>query len=314
MSTAPASTGSIPAQIQAAERSNNTEKAVTSSLIGVTVLIFFILILFPLFSLSTYAAREGFGIFLDRLIQPNARAALALTMEVALATTLVNLIVGTAVAFVLARSSIRGKAVLDALVDIPLAIPTVVIGFALLLLYGPKGLVGQFLYQAGLKVMFSFPGILLAHVFVTFPFMVRAVGTVLEGFDTNYEKAAKTLGASNLQTFLYVTLPSLRGSLIAGGVLTFAKSLGEFGATMMVSGNLIGRTQTGPLYIYSRFNTGDLEGASAIALALAAFSFVILFVLKVVTTGKSSRVEGDFGLDRASDGRKRPDEEGGSAR
>lgn len=314
METVPAERQPAPLKVQSPGRVYNVEKAVTSSLIGVTVLIFFILILFPLFSLSTYAAGEGFGIFLDRLVQPNARAALALTMEVAAATTLVNLVVGTAVAFMLARSSIRGRSVLDALVDIPLAIPTVVIGFALLLLYGPKGLVGQFLYQAGLKVMFSFPGILLAHVFVTFPFMVRAVGTVLEGLDTNYEKAAKTLGASALQTFLYVTLPSIRGGLIAGGVLTFAKSLGEFGATMMVSGNLIGRTQTGPLYIYSRFNTGDLEGASAIALALAAFSFVILFVLKMITAGKSSHFEGDLGVKGALGGRKRPAEEGSGAR
>lgn len=305
-----------PAKSRPGGGAYDLEKMVTSSLVGLTIAIFFILILFPLFSLYNYAAGEGMGVFLDRLVEPNARKALALTIKVAASTTLVNLVVGTAMAFLLVRSSARGKSVLDALVDIPLAIPTVVIGFALLLLYGPNGPIGKFVHEAGLKVMFSFPGILLAHVFVTFPFMVRAVGTALEGLDTNYEKAAKTLGASSFQTFIYVTLPSIRSGLIAGSVLTFAKSLGEFGATLMVSGNLLGRTQTGPLYIYSRFNMSDLEGASAIALVLAAFSFLILFVLKMVTAQKSSRFEVDSsGVRRVgSSDITRPAGGGGSAR
>lgn len=264
----------------------NLERATKMSLISLTLLIFAILIMFPLGQLFTYAANEGTEVFIDRFVVPEARGALWLTVEVGLATTAVNLVIGTAVAFVLYRSNLRFKNILDALVDIPLAIPTVVIGFALLLLYGPEGWLGRFADSAGLQVLFSFPGIILAHVFVTFPFMVRAVGTALEGLDPNYEKAARTLGASQLQTFIYVTLPALKGGLIAGSVLTFSKSIGEFGATLMVSGNLLGRTQTGPLYIFSRFNTGDIEGASAIALALAIFSFIVLFVLKVVTSEK----------------------------
>jgi len=270
-----------------------TERITTSSLISLILIIFAILIVFPLGQLVTYATEEGWGIFIDRFMVPEAWGALWLTIEIGLAATLVNLFVGTAVAFVLYRSELRFRSVLDALVDIPLAIPTIVIGFALLLMYGPEGWLGRYLHPAGLQILFSFPGILLAHVFVTFPFMVRAVGTALEGLDPNYEKAAKTLGAGSFQTFIYVTLPAVKSGLIAGSVLTFSKSIGEFGATLMVSGNLIGKTQTGPLYIFSRFNTGDIEGASAISLILAVFSFIILFVLRLVTSERKEAVEVD---------------------
>lgn len=254
-----------------------TNMLLASSALG----IFFILVLWPMGFLSRYAVAEGPGLLLARLAQPNAQAALLLSVQVALATTAVNLVVGTMLAFVLVRGTFPGKNLVDALVDIPLALPTVVIGFSLLLLYGPNAPLG-FIGNAGFRVMFAFPGIVLAHVFVTFPFMVRAVGAVLEGMDRRCEDAAKTLGAKPWQTFFLVTLPSLREGLIAGSVLVFAKSLGEFGATIMVSGNRPGRTQTAPLYIFSRFNTGDIAGAAALALALAALSFVILFTFKVL--------------------------------
>ncbi|WP_144351290.1 molybdate ABC transporter permease subunit [Sporomusa termitida] len=262
------------------------EQLLARTLVGIILLIFTILILFPLGQLFTYASKAGLGIFVDRLLSPEALAAIWLTIKIGLASTAVNVVIGTAVAFVLHRVDLPFKNVIDALVDIPLAIPTVVIGFALLLLYGPAGWLGRFIDPETIQILFSFPGILLAHIFFTFPFMVRAVGTSLSGFDQNYERAAKTLGASRLQTLVYITLPGIKTGLIAGSVLTFAKSVGEFGATLMVSGNLIGRTQTGPLYIFSRFNTGDIEGASAIALILAVFSFIILFCLRWLTSDK----------------------------
>ncbi|MDW7673607.1 MAG: molybdate ABC transporter permease subunit [Bacillota bacterium] len=268
------------------QTSYSLEKNINISLLALTVIIFLILIVMPLGELFAFSAKEGIGIFLDRISQPATLHSLGLTFKIALATSIVNLVVGTAMAFVLVRTSIPGKRILDAIVDIPLAIPTVVIGFALLLLYSPNGILGKYLTDSGIKLMFSFPGILLAHIFVTFPFMVRQVGTVLEGLDRNYENAAKTLGASSWQTFFYVTLPALKSGLIAGSVLTFAKSLGEFGATMMVSGNLMFKTRTGPLQIYSLFNTGDLEGASAVAIVLAIISFIVLFALKIATTEK----------------------------
>jgi ABC-type sulfate transport system permease component len=144
---------------------------------------------------------------------------------------------------------------------------------------------GRFFSERGIRVMFSFPGLLLGHVFVTFPFMVRAVGAVLEGAPRSGEDAARTLGATERQVFFRVTLPSIKEGLIAGAFLTFSRSLGEFGASIMVSGNLVGRTQTAPLYIYSRFNTGDVEGAAAIAILLAVASFLILLLLQLVQPG-----------------------------
>lgn len=267
------------------------DQLINKTFIFLVILIFAILIIFPLGQLFTYASQGGLGIFVNRLMVPEAQAAIWLTIKVGLATTVFNLFIGTAVAFVLYRHEFPLRNVVDALVDIPMAIPTIVIGFALLLLYGPDGWIGQFTDSSAFEILFSLPGILLAHIFFTFPFMVRSVGTALEGFDRNLERAAKTLGASTLQTFLRVTLPGIKTGLIAGGVLTFSKSVGEFGATLMVSGNLIGRTQTSPLYIFSRFNTGDIEGASAIALTLALFSFVILFILKYFTSDKKEVVQ-----------------------
>lgn len=251
--------------------------------------LFFALVLLPLLSLERYAVREGLGVFRDRLGNPDALQALRLSGWVALATTVVNAVAGTAMAFVLARYRFPGRKAVNALVDIPLAVPAVVAGFSLLLLYGPLGPLGGLLGERGIRVMFSFPGLLLAHVFVTFPFMVRAVGAVLESLPRSGEDAARTLGAREWQVFAFVTIPSIREGLIAGAFLTFSRSLGEFGASIMVSGNLVGRTQTAPLYIFSRFNTGDVEGASAIAIVLALASFLILLLLQLVQPGNERK-------------------------
>lgn len=267
------------------------EKAVNLSLVSLTVLLFIILIVLPLAELFSFSAKSGLDLFIERLTEPATVAAMLLTFRIALITSLINLVIGTAMAFVLVRTHIPGKRVLDAIVEIPLSIPTVVVGFALLLLYSNKGILGQ--YLSGVKLMFSLPGIILAHVFVTFPYMVRQVGSVLAGLDVNVENASKTLGANSWQTFFFVTLPALRTGIISGTVLVFAKSLGEFGATMMVSGNLMYRTRTAPLQIYSLFNTGNLEGASAVAIVLALISFFIFFGVKLVTVRKKGdgRVE-----------------------
>jgi sulfate transport system permease protein len=264
---------------------NLTNILMLASAIGVA----FILVFWPLGYLSRYAVAQGAGEFIRRLWQPNAQAALLLSLQVALAATAVNAVVGTLMAFVLVRGRFPGKNILDALVDIPLSLPTVVIGFSLLLLYGPEAPMG-FLGGLGFRVMFAFPGIVLAHVFVTFPFMVRAVGAVLDGVDSCCEDAARTLGAKPWQTFFLVTLPALREGLVAGAVLTFAKSLGEFGATIMVSGNRPGRTQTAPLYIFSRFNTGDIAGAAVLALALASFSFFVLLFFRVLQSRRKGGI------------------------
>lgn len=255
-------------------------RLLTESFSAVSLGLFLVLIVLPLGTLVSYAPRQRLAVFYDRLAAPEARSALLLTFQVAAVTTLVNTVVGLGLAVLLVRRRLPGRQTIDALIDIPLSIPTVVIGFALLLLYGPFGLAGQLLSARGVQLMFSFPGIVLGHVFVTFPFAVRSIAVALENLDPNLEDAARTLGARETEVFRHVTLPGIREGLIAGAVLTFARSLGEFGASIMVSGNLLGRTQTAPLYIYSRFNTGDVEGAAAIAVVLAAASFLTLLALK----------------------------------
>lgn len=272
-------------------RPRNIDSLVRLATFSAALGLFLLLILLPLLSLNRYAVREGFGVFWDRLRSPDAVGALRLTAVIALATTAVNGIVGTAMAFLLTRYRFPGRNVINALVDIPLAIPTVVTGFALLLTYGPLGPFGRFLDEHDIQVMFSFPGLLIGHVFVTFPFMVRAVGAVLESVPRSGEEAARTLGAKEWQVFAFVTLPSIAEGIVAGAFLTFSRSLGEFGASIMVSGNLVGRTQTGPLYIFSRFNTGDVEGASAIAILLALASFFILLGLQYVQSSGSGKAE-----------------------
>ena len=272
-------------------RSLNMDSLVRGAIFAAALGLFFLLILLPLVSLNQYAVREGIGVFWDRLKNPDAVGALRLTALVALAATAVNAVIGTAMAFLLTRYRFPGRKVINALVDIPLAIPTVVTGFALLLMYGPLGPLGRFLGERNIQLMFSFPGLLLGHVFVTFPFMVRAVGAVLESVPRSGEDAARTLGAKEWQVFAFVTIPAVKEGILAGAFLTFSRSLGEFGASIMVSGNLVGRTQTGPLYIFSRFNTGDVEGAAAIAILLALASFLILLLLQFVQSPAGRRAE-----------------------
>ncbi|MFH1425025.1 MAG: molybdate ABC transporter permease subunit [archaeon] len=269
---------------EALERAN-VNSATKYALIGLVIGFFLILVLFPIGSMFLYSAGGGFGAFIENITSPAALFSLKFSIILALTTTVCNVAIGTLVAFVLVRYTFFGKNVLNALVDLPIAIPTAVTGFTLLLLYGPMGMAGGFLARHGINIMFAFPGILLAHIFITFPFVVRAVGAVLEGVEASYEEAAKTLGASGLQVFRYVTLPSIMPGLVSGSILSFARSLGEFGATIMVSGNLAMNTQTAPLYIFSRFNSGDLEGASAVAMILAIVSFAMLYILKTLTEG-----------------------------
>jgi sulfate/thiosulfate transport system permease protein len=188
---------------------------------------------------------------------------------------------------VLSKYEFRGREALIVIVNLPVAIPTVVVGTSLLLLWGPIGLLGQFLDPLGLQPMFAPTGVLLAHLFVTFPYMLGAVKPVLDELDVTYEEAAYTMGASRWQTFRLVILPALRGGLFSGALLTFAHSLGEFGATIIVSGNLRLRTQTAPLYIFAQFEAGNLETANAVAAVLATLSFVLFFILIRFTQRKA---------------------------
>jgi sulfate transport system permease protein len=210
---------------------------------------------------------------------PEAVFAMRFSVLIAFATMAVNAVLGTCTALVLSRLRFRGRRALGVVVNLPIAIPTVVVGTSLLLLWGPVGMLGRLLDPLGVQPMFRPAGVLLAHVFVTLPYMVGSVRPVLDQLETRYEEAAHVMGASRWQTFRLVVLPSIQGAVFTGALLSFAHSLGEFGATVMVSGNLGFRTQTAPLYIFAQFEAGNLAQANAVAAVLATLSFVIFFLL-----------------------------------
>jgi len=262
--------------------SDNRRAAVPA---GILVLVLLPLVLLPLGAVFVFAFRGGFPAFWNVVRSADAQFALRFSILIASATAVVNGVLGTFAAYVLAKYRFFGKRPLGVVVNLPVAIPTVVVGTSLLLLWGPIGWLGKVLDPLGFHPMFAPVGILLAHVFVTLPYMVGAVRPVLDELETTYEEAAYTIGASRWQTFRFVILPALRGGLLSGILLTFAHSLGEFGATVMVSGNLRLRTQTAPLYIFAQFEAGKIAEANAVAAVLAALSFVIFFFLLTYGVG-----------------------------
>ncbi|HSJ52877.1 MAG TPA: ABC transporter permease subunit, partial [Anaerolineae bacterium] len=242
--------------------------------VGLLVLVLLPLLLMPLTAIFVFAFRGGVGAFVNALLTADAQFALRFSLLMAFATAGINAVLGTFAAYVLSKYRFPGERTLGIVVNLPVAIPTVVVGTSLLLLWGPIGLLGRVVEPLGLQPMFTPVGVLLAHLFVTFPYMLGAVKPVLDEFETTYEEAAYTIGASRWQTFRHVILPGLRGGLFSGVLLTFAHSLGEFGATVLVSGNLRLRTQTAPLYIFAQFEAGNIAGANAVAALLALLSFV----------------------------------------
>lgn len=247
------------------------------------------LLLMPLAAVYIFAGRGGLGPFWSALTSPDAQFAMRFSLLIAFATALVNGVIGTLAAYVLSKYRFRGREPLSIVVNLPVAIPTVVVGTSLLLLWGPIGLLGRFLDPLGIQPMFAPAGVLLAHLFVTFPYMLGAVKPVLDELESTYEEAAYTMGASRWETFRYVILPALRGGLFSGTLLTFAHSLGEFGATVLVSGNLRLRTQTAPLYIFAQFEAGSIENANAVAAVLATLSFFLFLALLRVTQQAAPR-------------------------
>jgi ABC-type sulfate transport system permease component len=181
--------------------------------------------------------------------------------------------------FIFGTSNFWGRNALIVIISLPTAIPTAVAGFALLLLWGKFGILGSILEPQGIQLMFTATAIILANIFVTFPLAFGVIKPVYETMSQSLEEASATMGATRWQTFRHVTLPSLRGAIVTGALLTFARAVGEFGSTILVSGNLANRTQTAPLYIYAKFNEGQVEAANAIAIVLAIFSFLIFSIL-----------------------------------
>jgi sulfate/thiosulfate transport system permease protein len=241
-----------------------------------------LMVVLPLAALTAQAARPGATAFLEALRDPYAWHALKLTFITALVMVFVNVLTGTATAWVLVRYEFPARGLVNALVDLPFAVPTVVTGVMLVVLFGPASVVGTVLGRYGWGVIYHQPGIVLALLFVTYPFVIRSVQPVLMELDRAEEEAAATLGAGAWTIFRRVTLPALWPSILTGGAVSFSRALGEFGSVVMVAGNQPLATKTAPLYIFGEIESGNRHGALVISVALLASSLLILLVLNGV--------------------------------
>jgi sulfate/thiosulfate transport system permease protein len=245
-------------------------------LIGSVVAYVSILILAPMAALIAGAFSGGLGAIAAALSEPDVLSAFGRTLAIAVIVVLFHAIFGTAVAWVLVRQNFRGRRVLNGLIDLPFAVSPVVAGYMLLLLFGRTGLLTPVTQALGIKVAFALPGMLLATLFVTLPFMVRELMPVLAAFGVEQEQAAATIGASGWQTFWYVTFPALRWGFIYGLTLTFARALGEFGAVLVIGGTVQGQTETATLYIFRALDDRQYVGAYGAALVLGVISLILV--------------------------------------
>jgi sulfate transport system permease protein len=245
------------------------------------------LVLAPIVALVTGAFAEGLQGVLDTLKDPDVQSAFALTIEIALVVVAVHAVFGTITAWVLVRDSFRGKGILNALIDLPFAVSPVVVGYMLLLVFGRQGLLAPLLERLDVKVAFAVPGLVLATLFVTLPFMVRELAPMLEAFGVEHENAAATLGADGWTVFRRVTFPAIRWAFVYGMILTAARALGEFGAVAVVGGGVQGSTETATLYIYRALDERQYVSAYSVALILGAVALSIV----VATEALRERME-----------------------
>jgi sulfate/thiosulfate transport system permease protein len=235
-----------------------------------------ILVLAPVAALIGGALSQGLGAVAAALAQPDVLHAFELTLEIAAIVVAVHAVFGTVVAWVLARHHFWGRSLVNGLIDLPFAVSAVVVGYMLLLIFGRNGLLAPLLEGLGLKIAFAVPGMVLATLFVSLPFMVRELLPVLQAFEVEQEQAAATLGASGWQTFWWVTFPALRWGFLYGVVLTFARALGEFGAVLVIGGAIQGLTETATLYVFRALDQREYVGAYSAALVLGLFSLALV--------------------------------------
>ena len=241
-----------------------------------------LLVILPLVAITAKAFEGGLQNLFHQITLPQAVYSLKLTFSLALILVLINILTGTATAWVLVRYRFPFKNAINALIDMPFAIPTVVTGIILVVLYGPISTVGGLFEQHGLQIIFAKPGILLALLFVTFPFVVRSVQPVLMEMEKDMEEAAQTLGASKATIFFRIVLPTLLPSVLTGAALSFSRALGEFGSIVIVAGNIPFKTQVASVYIYGEIESANIQSALGISVVLLFSSFVILFFLNLL--------------------------------
>ena len=257
--------------------------------LGITVLCLSLLVVLPFAMMAVSAAQMGPSAFWQTITEPRVLAAVWLSLRMSFFAMLTNVFFGTLVAWVLVRYEFPFKNLVNALVDLPFALPTAVTGIALATLYAPNGWLGQWFEPFGMKIAFTPIGIWIALVFVNLPFIVRAVQPVLEELSGEYEEAAATLGANRLTTFRRVLLPEILPALLTGAGMMFARATGEFGSVIFIAGNIPMVSEILPLIITGKLEQYDVQGASAVALFMLMISFVILFVLNISQWALSKR-------------------------
>jgi len=247
--------------------------------LGYTITYLSLIVLIPLAALVVKGTSQSWAHFADAAFDPRTMAAWRLTFATALIASLINAVFGLIVAWALARYNFPGRRLLDALIDVPFALPTAVSGIALTAIYSQNGWVGRFLEPLGIKAAFSPMGIVIALTFIGLPFIVRSVQPAIEDLDPAVEEAAVLLGATRLQTLRRVILPALQPALVAGFVTAFARALGEYGSVIFISGNMPMKTEIASLLIVTHLEQYDYTGAAAIALLMLVSSFVLLFLV-----------------------------------
>ncbi len=249
-------------------------------LIFFVLLWFSILVLFPLWGIITETIKGGWRIFVASLAEPASLHAFWLTFIITVAAVTINTLFGVVLAVMFARQNFKGKLLMESIIDLPFAVSPVVAGFMFIILFGPRGWIGSWFESANIKIVYALPGMIIATIFVTLPFVAREILPTLREFGREQEESAATLGATDWQTFWRVTLPSIKWGLTYGITLTIARSIGEFGAVLVVSGSIINKTQTTTVYIHDQFMNFNYAGAFSASLVLAIFSFVILCVIQ----------------------------------
>lgn len=251
-------------------------------LIIMVVIWFLMLIMVPVFGIIQEVFKFGITSAVASLLTPHARHAFLLTVWITIAAVVINSVFGTLLAMVLVKQKLKGKLFIEGLLDLPFAVSPVVAGFMFIILFGPQEFIGNWFENQGIKISYALPGMIIATLFVTLPFVAREVMPVLREFGLEQEEAAYVLGASRWQTFLRVTIPSVKWGIIYGITLTVARAIGEFGAVIVVSGNIINRTQTVPLHIMQEFTDYNYCAAYSAALLLAFVSFALLITLQTI--------------------------------
>ncbi|MDO9166927.1 MAG: sulfate ABC transporter permease subunit CysW [Rhodoferax sp.] len=264
-------------------RAGTTEPAwVKWSLIGIALGFIFLFLVLPLAAVFTEALRKGFDAYWQALKEPDAWTAIRLTLITAAIAVPLNLVFGVAAAWCIAKYEFRGKAFLTTLVDLPFSVSPVVAGLVYVLLFGAHGWIGPWLQAHDIKIIFAVPGIVLATIFVTFPFIARELIPLMQAQGTEEEQAAIVLGATGWQTFWHVTLPNIKWGLVYGVILCNARAMGEFGAVSVVSGHIRGQTNTMPLHVEILYNEYQSVAAFAVASLLALLAVVTLLIKSVV--------------------------------